>query len=161
MLKRTLMLSIALCALVATAAVAEAPLAVVPAADMPAEAPCDAPGATDAIADAPLYGMAQTALASEGRGGPDANCTASADCYNGSTVSCSGSSSCFAYDANCPSSRGYVQCDGARQYCPSCPPTDPCAYLNNSYCTYQRNKFSGCCIAVWVAPGASCPNVCD
>jgi len=156
-MKKALMLLIALCALAGAVTAAE-----MPSATTATEAPCAAPTAIVASDDAPIYGWAQTATASEGRGGPSANCTASADCHDGSTISCDGNSECHGFDANCPSTRGYVECDHARQYCPSCPPSQsgPCDSLNDSYCTYLFNKSSYCCVAVWTAPGAYCPNVC-
>lgn len=158
MSKKFLMLLLALCALVGTASAAEMPAAA------PSDTPDGAPAANVALADAPLYGMGQTALASAGRGdGPAANCSAVASCHDGSTRSCSGSSTCTAVDSNCPNTRGYVRCDGATQYCPSCPPappSGPCDSFNNSYCTYTFNKFSYCCVPTWVAQGAYCPNIC-
>lgn len=42
-----------------------------------------------------------------------------ADCGSHPSVSCEGSS-CSAVDRNCPSQKGYVQCDGDYQYCPDC-----------------------------------------
>jgi hypothetical protein len=58
------------------------------------------------------------------------SCSATAHCYDGSTVSCSASgssASCSGVDANCPSQRGYVTCTGSggttTTYCPICPPT--------------------------------------
>ena len=50
------------------------------------------------------------------------SCTASATCYNGTTVNCSvGTGSCTGVNAACPSQRGYVQCGATTTYCPACP----------------------------------------
>ncbi len=79
------------------------------------------------------------------RGGNSrSSCTASATCYNGSTISCSGTTSCTAQDANCPTSRGYVNCGSGTQYCPACPGSGPCPV--NS-CGYTFNKFTYCCVS--------------
>jgi len=48
-------------------------------------------------------------------------CDAYADCYDGSVVSCTGASYCTYVDSSCPVQRGYVECDGVKTYCPSCP----------------------------------------
>jgi hypothetical protein len=49
-------------------------------------------------------------------------CFARADCGDGVTVSCSGNSSCQAWDSNCAVDyRGRVKCDGSYTYCPLCP----------------------------------------
>jgi hypothetical protein len=48
-------------------------------------------------------------------------CTAEADCWDGSTVSCSGNSTCNAVDSLCMIQRGYVKCDGVYTFCPWCP----------------------------------------
>lgn len=65
---------------------------------------------------------ALTVAKSAGAPTPDSICTATAWCNDGSTVSCSGNSTCSATDANCPSTRGSVTCDGSTTYCAaSCP----------------------------------------
>lgn len=44
-----------------------------------------------------------------------------ADCTEGSDVSCSGAT-CSAVNQNCSiGQQGYVECDGNRTYCPTCP----------------------------------------
>jgi hypothetical protein len=48
-------------------------------------------------------------------------CTATVDCWDGTTRSCTGVSPCSYLPSNCPSSRGWVSCGGARTYCPPCP----------------------------------------
>lgn len=60
-------------------------------------------------------------------------CTATADCDDGSTVMCSGNSSCSASDANCPYTRGHVTCDGASTFCPAC--EDPCP--DDEFCDWK------------------------
>jgi len=54
---------------------------------------------------------------------PAAACTVTASCGSGGTVSCSGSS-CLAEDDACPSSDGWVKCDGAIKFCGGCPCPD-------------------------------------
>ena len=50
------------------------------------------------------------------------SCTASATCYNGTTVNCtSATGTCTGINAACPSQRGYVQCGGTTTNCPACP----------------------------------------
>lgn len=49
------------------------------------------------------------------------SCEATADCWDGSSKVCFGSSDCSARDSACPIQRGYVECDGTRTYCPVCP----------------------------------------
>lgn len=56
--------------------------------------------------------------ASEG-GGTDATCMADCGELN-PWVQCQYASSCTAVDANCPTERGYVICDGATYYCNAC-----------------------------------------
>jgi hypothetical protein len=51
---------------------------------------------------------------------PEAYCTATATCVSGS-VSCSGYYSCVGVDEDCPSSNGWVECDGQDIYCGGCP----------------------------------------
>jgi hypothetical protein len=43
-------------------------------------------------------------------------CYAEADCLNG-TVSCTGSDTCTYRDRDCPTTRGWVRCDGVTTYC--------------------------------------------
>ncbi len=54
--------------------------------------------------------------------GEKALCTATANCWNGTTVSCSGNNSttsCSATDSNCGGGqRGSVTCDGVTVFCP-------------------------------------------
>lgn len=52
-------------------------------------------------------------------GGTDATCTAYCGNLN-PWVQCQYASSCTAVDANCPTERGYVICDGTTYYCNAC-----------------------------------------
>lgn len=36
-----------------------------------------------------------------------------------------------------------------------------CAIRNNSYCTYSWDRIDRCCYATYIAPGATCPNICE
>jgi hypothetical protein len=99
--------------------------------------------------------------------GPKSLCNATANCWNGGTVSCSGNSSttsCTAVDGSCPGEPGHVTCDGVTTTCPTpcpgCGPTwctgedacatqcDPCAYTytcNATLCTdHCRCNFRTC-----------------
>lgn len=52
-----------------------------------------------------------------------ASCSATADCWDGSSVSCTASGpgvKCSAADSDCPGERGHVTCDGDTVYCPQC-----------------------------------------
>ena len=52
-------------------------------------------------------------------GGTDATCSADCGPLN-PWVQCQYSNSCTAVDANCPTERGYVICDGTTYYCNAC-----------------------------------------
>lgn len=56
------------------------------------------------------------------KGRTESACSAQVTCWNGSQISCSGSSTCTATDGSCPLSRGRITCDGTTTYCPYCPP---------------------------------------
>lgn len=50
------------------------------------------------------------------------SCSAQATCYDNTTVSCEGNSSCSAVDSQCPwGEGGHVTCDGVTTSCPACP----------------------------------------
>jgi hypothetical protein len=50
-------------------------------------------------------------------------CSATAFCWDGSSVSCNGVVSCVFHDSNCATYlAGYVTCDGVTTSCPICPP---------------------------------------
>jgi hypothetical protein len=55
-----------------------------------------------------------------------AKCTATADCSDGSQLSCAGTGpapTCTSVNSDCASGvRGFVECNGTRQDCPACPP---------------------------------------
>ena len=92
-------------------------------------------------------------------------CSATANCRNASTpsVSCSTSGSsgtCSFHDATCaPDTRGWVECNGVKTWCPmpNCP-TD-CSSFNRPGCSYFWNGVLGCC-DVKVSPGAFCLTAC-
>lgn len=51
------------------------------------------------------------------------SCSAQANCWNSTTVSCNvGSGSCTGVDSSCPGQNGYVQCGSTFISCPTCPP---------------------------------------
>lgn len=56
------------------------------------------------------------------------SCSATADCWDGSTVSCStsgGSGGCDWEDSNCPWEHGWVTCGWEEEHCPPCPCPPP------------------------------------
>jgi hypothetical protein len=72
---------------------------------------------------------------------PSSGCTATAHCWDGSTVTCTGSAgSCSAVDSACPSSRGSVTCNGITTLCPTACP---------AVCTEGATRYvwdgSSCC----------------
>lgn len=70
-------------------------------------------------------------------------CTATADCWDGSTRYCEGnnsSASCTAVDSNCPGQRGYVTCDGVTTWCPVCE-TEPCP---EGWCEGEQDCAANC-----------------
>lgn len=90
-------------------------------------------------------------------------CNATANCWDGTTRSCSGNTSCSAVDSNCSGGqRGSVTCDGVTTQCPSCCPDLDCTAerascasdcagcpfifsCNTSTCNVTCHcKFSGC-----------------
>lgn len=100
--------------------------------------------------EAPLFVQPIFAAAAGDGGGNRATCTAT--CRNGSTVSCTGSS-CTGADANCPSHKGFVRCDGVTTWCSAaCPPSN-CP--NTPGCNYVFNKFTACCVS------STCPMICQ
>ncbi|MFL6263713.1 MAG: hypothetical protein ACJ76Y_28805 [Thermoanaerobaculia bacterium] len=110
-MKKTLVLACCL-ALVAVAGFAQAPSQHrVTLADI--MAPTTAPALT-ASQNQPLF------LSNHRRGGVTEKATCTANCSSG-TVTCTASSAgaCFAQNVNCPTTQGYVTCDGATTYCPT------------------------------------------
>jgi len=130
----------ALCLLLSPAIASASPLPAAPAL-----------GAADQAFLASLVpGMATPApqlAAKRPRIGAKSACTASASCWNGGSVDCSGSSSCSASDGNCSwGEPGHVTCDGATISCSACPGCGP------NWCT--GNHENAC--------EASCANLgCD
>src|SRR4029077_16342160 len=54
-------------------------------------------------------------------------CSASADCADGSTISCSaaaGAGTCSYVDQSCPDTPGSVTCGSTTKYCPTCLPPE-------------------------------------
>ena len=91
-----------------------------------------APDCPQALPIAPLFSQAAIAGLA-GAPAPAAlqcYCSASANCWNDTVVSCSDSSSpcdCTGVDSSCSAGqRGYVRCNGVTTYCPVCP-TGDCA----------------------------------
>jgi hypothetical protein len=69
-------------------------------------------------------------------------CSATANCWNGGTVSCTGNnspSSCSAVDGNCSVGEpGHVTCDGATTTCSACPGCGP------TFCTGESDCAANC-----------------
>ncbi len=91
-------------------------------------------------------GLPQTALQ---QGGEVVNmaggCSASADCWDGSTRSCSGGSgsTCTAVDSNCGSGvAGYARCGSSTYNCPPCP-SSGCSF-NGASCSSSAFCASKC-----------------
>lgn len=64
--------------------------------------------------------------------------TCTASCGT-STVSCTSSGTCMAVDRNCPTTPGYVICDGTTKYCPACACTNGAQrYTQLSSCCYNE-----------------------
>lgn len=84
-------------------------------------------------------------------------CSASANCWDSSTVACSGGSgvTCVGVDSSCSAQQGYVQCGSSRTNCPPCPasscPVDSYECSSNGFCAYK-------CQAVCEIPFGVCIN---
>jgi hypothetical protein len=68
-----------------------------------------------------------------------------ASCGSGTYVSCSytAPSTCTAVDRNCPSTQGYVTCNGVTTYCPTCGTTctqGSFRYIPTGYCCPEGNR---------------------
>jgi hypothetical protein len=107
-----------------------------------------APGAPAPVSAAKHPGLGEKAL-----------CNASANCWNGTTVSCSGNNSttsCSATDSNCSAhQRGSVTCDGVTTSCPACP-----CDLN---CTEARAECADLCSpcpAITTCSLSTCTSTC-
>lgn len=87
-------------------------------------------------------------------------CSATADCWDGSTVSCSGGAgvTCSAIDSSCSSQQGYVRCGSSYTYCPSCPSCSmegsPCT--SSAHCAYKCNLICGIPWGICTPSGCSC-----
>ncbi len=86
--------------------------------------------------DTETEGPNDDALVLEALGG----CNATADCWDGSTVSCSissgGSGSCDFADSSCPWEHGWATCGWDEDHCPPCPCPDPAPRcIENRSCT--------------------------
>jgi hypothetical protein len=94
---------------------------------------------------------------------PDGICRATASCWDGTIVTCSGASSastCVSVDASCPSQRGYVKCDSTYTWCPSCP-VDECSregdFCFADYECLDGPECEGCfCMTLWERPVGDC-----
>lgn len=78
------------------------------------------------------------AVASQVQGGkPTDKAACSAWCAGGTTLSINCSGTCTAVDVNCPSTNGYVICNGVRTSCSSTCPVTPayCESLNGTSCS--------------------------
>jgi hypothetical protein len=121
------------CTLAVPAFAADGPA---PALDLGAE-----PLATPAVGScaAPLDGVLFAASGGkDGGGGSLVTCTA--DCGPFTDVSCSTNGTCVAVDRNCPSTPGYVTCNGVTTYCPSC--TAEC--VEGRFRTYPTGNCCDC-----------------
>jgi hypothetical protein len=109
-------------------------------------------------------GNAEDRAATRGRRNLKSLCTASCGT---STVSCTSSSSgtCTAVDRNCPTTPGYVVCDGTTTYCPACACTNGTKrYTQLSACCYnevvrqcRRNLREETCVnGSWRVTAYSC-----
>jgi len=136
---RTILASMILCLALVPTAIADEGLEPTPAA--PAENPepaatqtpateppvdCSTLVESPALPPAPMFAAAGGAALS----------TCTADCWNGSSVTCTGSS-CSATDSSCPTQRGYCWgTDTGYKYCPvCCSATLPCWKLDGRSCS--------------------------
>lgn len=91
--------------------------------------------------------------------GGKSDCSATASCWDGGTVTCSGSTSCTAADGDCSvgRQRGYVWCDSTIIECPN---PCPCAadYCDNE----EANCASDCypCSYTFTCSPTACTNHC-
>ena len=103
----------------------------------------------------PQQSKALFAAGRPGTGQEKSLCTATADCWDGNTVSCQGNSSCTAKDRSCSTGwEGHVTCDGVTTFCsaPTC----------RDYAC-ERCSAHGLCIACCECDGGSssyCVNLC-
>jgi hypothetical protein len=72
--------------------------------------------------------------------------TCTATCPAGGSIGASCSGTCTAVDVNCPSTAGYVLCNGVRSDCGACPPGPYCQSLNGTTCS-PNGSTTQCTIA--------------
>jgi hypothetical protein len=105
----------------------------------------------------------QTAARKDDPGGITAQSYCEADCGPYGSVSCSGDT-CSAVDRNCAAGqRGYVQCDGATTYCPTCGcPEGWVEWRDGGCCSGGRQRYLEyeCISGVWEHTGTSCSGSC-
>lgn len=85
-------------------------------------------------------------------GGFDAYCSATADCSDGSQVTCSASGAspqCSATDSSCPGTRGSCwSSDEGTKYCNTCPPpactAKPCSFYEGRSCSPNGSQSPQC-----------------
>lgn len=113
---------------------------------------------------APAKPAAPTPAAKRPSGLEKALCSASATCWNSTTVSCEGNNSvtaCVGVDSSCPSQKGYVTCDGTTKWCPDCPSSGGCP---TGWCTDQdeQNCAAGCypCSYTFTCSSTNCTESC-
>jgi hypothetical protein len=101
-----------------------------------------------------LCAAPETIAAGVGGPGQLSSCNATAECFPG-TVSCSGNSTCSAFDRNCTAGeRGHVTCDGVTTWCPqTCGGFDWCPACN------ETGDCFACCRCAGGSP-AACLNAC-
>lgn len=142
-------------------------LAAVPAvAQSPADSPISDPGCRPAAVQAAQVGFLYQSIGSID--GPSAQSVCIAECQDGSTVTCTGSS-CNATDASCPAERGSCWgSDTGTRYCPvcTCSATALCPDGSTVSCTGTGDScfgIKGCYVScndhlTWCSPRAKlCP----
>jgi len=100
---------------------------------------------------------------------PQSVCTATTTCGNGTSVQCSGVSSCYAAPDGCGA---FVRCDGATTNCSPCPtPPASCTYNGKTYPDGMLTTEGRCVSGVCTGPcdwfprkctwNMNCKAVCD
>jgi|GEM_PF-2634921 len=112
-----------------------------PALELAADAPSESPATNLCAAPTDLLAVREAPVLLAG------SCTATADCWDGSHVTCEAqgtSENCSFTDSSCPTQRGYCwSSDEGFKYCPSCPCSAPsCDDIDGDPCgkpgTYSR-----------------------
>lgn len=95
-----------------------------------------------------------------GLGQEKALCSATAHCWDGSTVSCesnTSTASCSSADSNCRTERGHATCNGVANLCPPCPcGPDFCTAQDQTNCSIS---CKGCPYTLTCSP-TSCLERC-